>query len=352
MPITTSQPTPKINKCGRRWIQAELESKVHRGQWIDPTDKTTVGEYARHYARTRPHGESTAARVESMIRNHVEGTALGSRRLGAVRPSEAQAWVTDRVQVLAPSTVRLLVAFMRGAYAAAVADRLVAESPFARVTLPRDEAERIVPLTVAQVRKLAAAMPERYRAMVVAQAGLGLRISELLALRVQDVDFLRRTARVEHQISRATRERIAPKTALSRRTIPLPDVVSTALAEHLRKYAPAVDGLIFHTSSGRPYPHAFYGTKVFGRAVTKSKLPVGTTSHSLRHYYASVLLAAGESVVAVAERLGHEDAKLVLTTYGHLLPDSEERTRRAVDDAWNAVSEATAEPSTAQGPPR
>jgi integrase len=42
-----------------------------------------------------------------------------------------------------------------------------------------------------------------------------------------------------------------------------------------------------------------------------------------------VLLAAGESVVAVAERLGHENATLVLKTYGHLMPDSEDRTRRA-----------------------
>jgi hypothetical protein len=48
----------------------------------------------------------------------------------------------------------------------------------------------------------------------------------------------------------------------------------------------------------------------------------------------SILLAAGESVVAVAERLGHEDATLVLKTYGHLMPDSEDRTRRAIDAAW------------------
>jgi hypothetical protein len=38
--------------------------------------------------------------------------------------------------------------------------------------------------------------------------------------------------------------------------------------------------------------------------------------------------------VAVAERLGHETAGLVLSTYGHLLPDSEDRTRRAIDAAW------------------
>ena len=43
-------------------------------------------------------------------------------------------------------------------------------------------------------------------------------------------------------------------------------------------------------------------------------MPPGTTSHDLRHHYASVLLAAGESVVAVAERLGRENATLVLST--------------------------------------
>jgi hypothetical protein len=41
-------------------------------------------------------------------------------------------------------------------------------------------------------------------------------------------------------------------------------------------------------------------------------------------------------VVAVAERLGHGNASLVLSTYGHLMPDSEERTRRAINEAWSA----------------
>jgi integrase len=51
-----------------------------------------------------------------------------------------------------------------------------------------------------------------------------------------------------------------------------------------------------------------------------------------------VLLAAGESVVAVAERLGHDDATMVIRVYGHLMPDSEDRTRRAVDDARLAAA--------------
>jgi integrase len=77
-----------------------------------------------------------------------------------------------------------------------------------------------------------------------------------------------------------------------------------------------------------------------------------TTTHDVRHHYASVLLAAGESVAAVAERLGHENTTLVLPTYGHLRPDSEDRTRKAVDDAWRASETGNGETVTAQGRPQ
>jgi site-specific recombinase XerD len=79
--------------------------------------------------------------------------------------------------------------------------------------------------------------------------------------------------------------------------------------------------------------------KYYRESARAAGLPPGTSSHSLRHHYASVLLAAGESVYAVAERIG-DDAGLVLSTYGHLMPDREDATRRAVDAAWQASGEA------------
>ncbi|HEX3614512.1 MAG TPA: tyrosine-type recombinase/integrase [Sporichthyaceae bacterium] len=53
--------------------------------------------------------------------------------------------------------------------------------------------------------------------------------------------------------------------------------------------------------------------------------------HALRHFYASTLLDAGESIKAVSEHLGHADAGFTLRTYTHLMPNSEERTKKAVD---------------------
>ncbi len=240
--------------------------------------------------------------------------------------------------MLAPSTLRNHVSLLRSIYASAVLDRLAASSPVVRVALPRHERARVVPLTVGQVQALAGAMPARNRAMVLTQAGLGLRMGELLALRVQDVDFLRRAARVEFQIAPGAKVRSDPKTPRSRRTVPLPQVVADELAAHLAEFPPGEDGSLFTTRTGAVYRHDYYGAQIFAAAVKRAGLPAGTTSHDLRHHYASVLLAAGESVVAVAERLGHENATLVLKTYGHLMPDSEDRTRRAVDDAWSAIT--------------
>jgi hypothetical protein len=61
--------------------------------------------------------------------------------------------------------------------------------------------------------------------------------------------------------------------------------------------------------------------------------------HALRHFYASVLIDAGESVKAVAEYLGHADPGFTLRVYAHLFPASEERARAALDRVLNEAFE-------------
>jgi len=56
----------------------------------------------------------------------------------------------------------------------------------------------------------------------------------------------------------------------------------------------------------------------------------------LRHYFASVLLDAGESIRAVSDYLGHSDPGFTLRVYTHLMPSSEDHTRRAIDAAFSS----------------
>lgn len=55
--------------------------------------------------------------------------------------------------------------------------------------------------------------------------------------------------------------------------------------------------------------------------------------HALRHFYASVLLDAGESIKAVSEYPGHSDTGLTLKVYAHLMPSSRDWARKALGAA-------------------
>jgi integrase len=71
-------------------------------------------------------------------------------------------------------------------------------------------------------------------------------------------------------------------------------------------------------------------------------------THDLRHYDASTLIHAGESVVTVADRLGHSNATTVLKVYAHLIEGGEDRTRRAIDGALGSAARTKPGPDTAQ----
>jgi integrase len=331
---------------------SKIRSDLARGTHVDTTNRTTVAEYYVAWLDGRVLRASSRMSYTSLLHNHLEPSPLASRPIVRVRPSEIQAWITDRARLLAPQTLHHYTRVLRGVFATAVLDGVIATNPvqpLRRLALPKIDKPKIVPLTVPQVQAWAYAAEPRIRAMILTQAGLGLRIAEVLALRVADVDFLRREVHITEQINRATGKRAPLKTANSRRAVPLPSVTATALAEHIRNFPPGPEGLIFTQASVTGPPrkklppgvwNAATVTLLYAAAAMAAGIPEGYSSHSLRHHYASVLLDAGESVHAVAERLG-DRAEMVLNVYGHLMPNREDTTRHAVDAAWRAAGEVT-----------
>jgi integrase len=138
-----------------------------------------------------------------------------------------------------------------------------------------------------------------------------------------------------------------PKTPASYRTVPLPQVVVDALAAHLASFPaarveildatrkpdpkPRPAALVFTSSTGRPLRRTRF-SDTWRPAAAAAGVGDGVTFHDLRHYYASLLIRHGESVKVVQKRLGHKSAVETLDTYSHLWPDSEDRTREAIDE--------------------
>jgi integrase len=123
--------------------------------------------------------------------------------LRALRRSHVEQWVKAMQQAgLAPGTIRTRYGNVRAVLRAAVRDRGIASDPGEGVALPRLRSREasMVPPSAGQVRALLGAVPPRWRAYVAVCAFAGLRLGEASALRVSDVDFLRRTITVVRQV--------------------------------------------------------------------------------------------------------------------------------------------------------
>ncbi len=315
-----------------RWLDG-IRGDLARGTYVDPAaGRRTFEDYAEAWQEAQVHRASTRVLVESHLRNHVL-PFFGNRALSSVRPSEIQAWVKGRTEVLSPATVEVVYRYVVAIFRAAVEDRLIPVSPCRGVKLPKVERRRVEPLATEQVRALAEAIPARYTALVWTAAGTGLRQGELFGLTLTHVDFLRRSLRVEQQLvllAGGPPYLAPPKTDASRRTVPLPAVVVEALARHLEQYPVGPEGLVFTNDQGEAIRRNHW-TDVWRPAAEAAEMPVGTTMHDLRHYYASLLIRHGESVKVVQSRLGHASAAETLDTYSHMWPDNEDRTRAAID---------------------
>lgn len=330
---------------------AGVESDKSRGLYVDPAaGRITLTEYARQWQAAQVHRASTVDTFDSHLRNHIL-PVLGNKPIAAITRSEVQAFVKGRAQQLAPSTTATVYAVLRMVMRAAVADRIIGVSPCERIALPKSPPREVVPLPHEAVAALVAAVPERFRALMLAAAGTGLRQGELFGLRRDRVDFLRRQIVVDAQLVLLARRApylAPPKTNAGYRTIPLPDSVLAALAKHFEQFpaATTLDGknrtheLVFSSSKNAPISRTWFHRTVWSPALAAVGLPKGTHFHELRHYYASLLIDGGESVKVVQKRLGHASADETLNTYAHLWPDSEDRTRSVVETALLRVTRA------------
>ena len=214
----------------------------------------------------------------------------------------------------------------------AVTDGLIPRTPCREVKLPRNDRDEKRFLSPADVESLADAIQDRYRVFVFAGAYTSLRIGELAGLRIDDLDGLRRTLRVDEQLSRQGSSRMVAgplKSKKAYRTIGIPAFLVEEMAAHLTTFPSATD-FIFSHEAGGPLDYARFRRRHWRPAVEGS---VGEpcTPHDLRHTHVAMLIADGQSARYIADRLGHKSTRTVLDVYGHLYDDLDEAAMEGLE---------------------
>jgi integrase len=311
--------------AAQEWERTEL-AKLDQGTWVSPKNaKLTMNAWCDTWIAGYQGRASTRsqARVHlKVIREH-----FGARRVASIAPSDVKAWLVQlEAAGYAKSTIYALHGRLGQVLTDAVHEGIIPRSPVSRRTSPGHGEQVAYVATTEQIWKLHDALPEHLRGVVLLGAFAGLRRNEIVALRVEDVDFMRGV------ITPAIQYGDAPlKTAASKNPIPIPHELALELGRMPAKFGCST---IVCSEIGRPLSPVSVNVAFTAAAKSIDGLPAGFRIHDLRHYFASLLIAAGLDVKTVQARLRHTSAKTTLDVYGHLWPDRDESSKQAVAAAF------------------
>ncbi|MBI4852241.1 MAG: site-specific integrase [Acidobacteria bacterium] len=280
----------------------------------------------------------TYSSYSQLIRLYIK-PKLGRIALTKLTPQHVQTMMNELMEKgLSPRTTLYTRTVLRKALGQALKWALVGRNVATLVDPPRYKRPEIVPLSPEQCRVfLKSIKGGRMEALYSVALALGLRIGEATGLRWQDIDFDKRTLRVNVALQRieGKLELTEPKTERSKRTLPLPETIVSSLQTHrIRQLEERLSagkkwqdtGFVFTTLIGTPLD-ARNVLRWFKVAIKNAKLP-DQRFHDLRHSCASLLLAQGVPARTVMEILGHSQISLTMNTYSHVMP---EMTRDAAD---------------------
>ena len=172
-------------------------------------------------------------------------------------------------------------------------------------------------LTRAEIRRLLSHCEnDKHRMMLETCYGCGLRVSELVGLRVRDLDGERQLLRIEQGKGRKDR------------MVVLSDTLLENLREYWREYRPGK--WLFPANHTGTAVSIQTPQRVFKRLKNKAGIEKVGGIHSLRHAYATHQLEAGMPLNDLQHQLGHSDIRTTLR-YVHWVPNYRERNRRGGD---------------------
>ena len=361
----------------------EMARNRRRGVSVNPTPgRTLFSEWAATWWATRDVRASTMAPQFTLMNRHIV-PHWGQWRLIDIKAHHIRQWMVElarggdcqrgrNMSSLQPSTVNKALTMMKLCMAGAVDAGLLEINPATRVKQMTSRPEERRFLEPWELEELEAGMLEWWRPMLALAIDSALRIGELGALQVKDLDLLKHSVRVRGtavEVSKkftnaATMRQVnETKTARGRRVVPTltPSTVEK-LAAMIAERRLGPEDTLFTGRQGAPLRGSNFRPNIWKPAVARASLAKPLpTPHSLRHTAISLWIAAGTvSPMEIAMWAGHSSINTTYSVYGHLIQKDasatiEQLTRIHAESAAtrrNQVVRLRSVPAAKDGPER
>lgn len=319
----------KATEQGLSLVSGTLKLGAYLAEWLDQVASK----------RVRPN---TLKTYRVMVANYLE-PGLGRKSLGRLTAREVRLFLDGLARKGAGTrTIQYVHSTLRVALEDAMREEIISRNVAKLVRVAAPAKRERHPLTVEQVKTLLRYTRDyRMHALFVVLALLGLRRSEALALKWDDIDLGTGVLRVHASLQRTSDGLVLldTKTRRSVRTVPLPALVLRALRDHW--YQHQLDradldgrypdaGYVFTTLIGTPIDPRNC-TRVFQQTCADAGLPP-VRLHDLRHGCASILLVLGVPPRTVMEILGHSTLEMTMNLYAHVSLDDQRAALGKLDE--------------------
>src|ERR1039457_4480750 len=328
----------------------QVLGEITHGSYVEPK-ATKFEKFAKEWMEGRVGVRgSTLSSYGSIIRKQLI-PYFGKMSLSEIGYDQVQSFVHELAKEVSVKTLRNIIVCLRvmlvGKRGGSALKRgFLRHDPTRGVEMPAMDQKQIVPPTREEVWKLVDAAEELGgcgRDMVFLDTFTGLRRNEILALEYPDIDWTNKEIVINKAVSKTKTSggvrkwewRIGPpKSRKSNRRVAAADAV-LELLRRLRSEAKDCSGLIFLGPAGKRMDPDYFDEFVFRRIAAKAGLP-GVRFHDLRHFFASMLIAQGESAKYVCDQMGHSSVAFTFDTYGHLFPQAKLEASSKLEEAMFA----------------
>ncbi|SMD25068.1 tyrosine-type recombinase/integrase [Lentzea albidocapillata] len=354
-----------------------MQHDVLSGVFTDPeAGKVLFRDFAAKVLKGRSQDESTVEIIRQQTVQHVH-PFLGDTRLSSFNNDLIRdwlSWMTERVdskgnpKVPAASYRAQIFDTVSSILDVAVSEKRIRANPCKdkSISRPKPVPRKIKVWADARLRSVGLALPERFKPMTALGAGVGLRQGEIFAFTLDDVDRDRMVYHVNRQaVTVNGKVKFKLPKGHKTRVVPLGRGVLADLDDYAENFPPVAVTLPWAEDDSRKTETVnllmvnkhggLYARQTFNNTIWKptfGKAGLDYTQgqdgmHALRHLFASHMLAQGVSIKELAAFLGHASEAFTLRVYAHLMPDSYDRARLAIDHLFKPRLEAAESDATA-----
>lgn len=255
---------------------------------------------------------------------------FGDRRLSELTTSEIERWL-EGLDICGKTKNNILIP-LRAVYRLALRDEKIERDPLAKILLFQHRAKEPDPLSRAEIEAVLGACEGQIQNIIEFAVWTGLRTSELIAVRWEDVNF--NAGKVHVRITRTSQgEKDHGKTATSTRAVDMHPQTLAALMRQL-SHTEGKKFVFENPRTGEPWKHDGPYRKVAWTPSLKAAGVRYRPAYQTRHTFASMLLSAGVEAMYVAQQMGHRDWGMIRKVYGRWMPERSGPQQAIVANIW------------------